>query len=161
MAGGPIFPYSPYPATEGNTFPWFYEGDGGVSPHELGLGIKASIGDDSIWELRFAMPPVLPTGTCKLRMFCMADAVAGAAKINPKWKSTAMGEDPTIGALHAEGTSTVTWGAGDDDDYKELKITLDADTVVANEVIVMDLVFETAGWTLAELSTYVVFVIWE
>lgn len=158
---GMIFPYSCYPATAGRVFPNFHEGDGGISPHDQGLGVEASVGADSTWELRFAMPPVLPTGTCKLRMLGLADAVAGVAKINPKWKSVAVEEDPSTGALNAEGTSTVTWAAADDDVYKELKVTLDADTVVADEVIVMDLVFETAAWTLAQVSTWIVFVIWE
>ena len=46
-------------------------------------------------------------------------------------------------------------------EYKELKITLDADTPVAGEVIVLDLVFETASWTLAQVSTWQPTVIFE
>ena len=37
----------------------------------------------------------------------------------------------------------------------------DADTVVAGEVIVMDLVFEDSGTTLAVASTHIACVIWE
>jgi hypothetical protein len=66
----------------------------------------------------------------------------------------AVEEDPSSATLNAEGTSTLTWAAGDNDQYRELKITLDADTPVAAEVIVMDLVFETTSWTLAQVSTW-------
>lgn len=161
MAGGPIFPHSAYPATSGRVFPNFHVGAGANSKHDEGLGVEASVGADSTWRLRFKMPPTLPTGTCKLDLWALANATSGNAKVNAKWASVAVEEDPSSATLNAEGTSTLSWGAGDNDQYKNLKITLDADTVVANEVIVMDLVFETASWTLAAVSTWQPSVIWE
>lgn len=162
MAGGPIFPHSAYPVTSGNVFPNFHVGAGANSKHDEGLGVAASIGADSTWRLRFWMPPSsLPSGTCKLRLLALANATSGSAKVNPKWVSVAPEEDPSGATLNAEGTSTLTWAAGDNDQYKELKITLDADTPVAGEVIVMDLVFETSSWTLAQVSTWQAAVIWE
>lgn len=161
MAGGPVFPHSAYPATSGRTFPNFHVGAGANSKHDEGLGVEASVGADSIWRLRFKMPPTLPTGTCKLDLWALANATSGNAKVNAKWASVAVEEDPSSATLNAEGTSTLSWGAGDNDQYKNLKITLDADTVVANEVIVLDLVFETASWTLAAVSTWQPSVIWE
>ena len=162
MPGGPIFPYSAYPVTSGRVFPNIHVGAGGNSKHEMGLGVEASLGADAIWRLRFMMPPsALPSGTCKLRLLALANATSGDAKINPKWASVAVGESPDTATLNAEGTGTVTWGAGDNDDYKELKVTLDADTPVAGEMIVMDLTFETSSWTLAQVVTVTAAVIWE
>jgi len=161
MAGGPIFPCSAFPNTAGNTFPRFHSG-GTNSRRIEGLGVLASIGSDSVWHLVFAMPPsALPSGTCKLRLLALANATSGSAKVNPKWASVAAGENPDTATLNAEGTSTLTWAAGDNDDFKELKITLDADTPVAGELIVMDLTFETASWTLAVDSSWLPSVIWE
>lgn len=161
MAGGPIFPCSAFPATAGNTFPRFHSGATNSRRIE-GLGVLASIGADSTWHLVFAMPPsALPSGTCKLRLLALANATSGSAKVNPKWASVAPGENPDTATLNAEGTSTLTWAAGDNDDFKELKITLDADTPVAGELIVMDLVFETASWSLAVDSTWLPSVIFE
>lgn len=161
MAGGPLFPHSAYAATTDRVFPNFHVGDGANSKHDEGLGVEASVGADSTWRLRFQMGPALPTGTGKLKLLALADATSGAAKVNPKWASVAAEEDPSSASLNAEGTSTLTWGAGDDDVYHELKINLDADTLVASEEVVMDLVFETTDWTLAQVSTWIASIIWE
>lgn len=160
MAGGPIFPHSAYPTTS-DAFPSFHVGAGANSKHDEGFGVSASLGTNTIWRLRFQMPPSLPTGTCKLRLLALANATSGAAKVNPKWVSVAVEEDPASATLNDEGTGTVTWSTGDNDQYKELKVTLDADTVVASEEIVMDLTFETTSWTLAQVSTWIASVIWE
>lgn len=162
MAGGPLLPTSVFPVTSGNCFPNFHVGAGANSKHDEGLGVAASIGADSIWRLRFQMPPTtLPTGTGKLRLLMLANATSGSAKINPKWVSVAVGEDPSSATLIAETVQTVTWAAGNNDDYMELKVTLDADTLVASEVVVMDLVFETSGYTLAQVLTVQPSIIWE
>jgi len=161
MAGGPIFPSSAYPVTGGRVFPNFHVGAGANSKHDEGLGVEASVGADATWRLRFQMPPTLPSGTCKLRLLALANATSGDARVNPMWASVAPEESPSGATLNAEGTSTLTWGAGDNDQYKELKITLDADTPVASEMIVMDLVFETSSWTLAQISTWIASIIWE
>lgn len=160
MPGGPIFSSSIYPVTSGRVFPNFHVGAGSNSKHDEGLGVEASVGADSTWRLRFQMPPALPTGTCQLRCLALANATSGSAKINPKWASVAAAEDPSSATLNAEGTQTLTWAAGDNDKYKELTVTLDADTPVGGETIVMDLVFETASWTLAQVSTWIVCVRW-
>jgi len=161
MTGGPIFPHSAYPVTAGRVFPNFHVGAGANSKHDEGLGVEASVGADSTWRLRFQMPPSLPAGTGKLRLLALANATSGAAQVNPKWASVAAEEDPSSATLNAEGTGTITWGAGDNDQYKELKVTLDADTLVASEIVVLDLVFETTSWTLAQVSTWIATIIWE
>ncbi len=159
MPGGPIFPFSAKPATAGRVFPNF----GGSGPDTEGLGVEASLGADSIWKLRFAMPPTLPTGTCKLVLHALANATANVARVNPKWAMCpADGTTSPDGvAVNAEGVQSVTWAAGEANELKELKVTLDAVTVVAGQWIVMDLTFETASWTLAAVSTWIPFIIWE
>ena len=161
MAGGPIFPNSAYPVTAGRVFPNFHVGAGANSKHDEGMGVESSVGADSTWRLRFQMPPTLPTGTGKLRLLALANATSGNAKVNPKWASVAVEESPSGATLNAETVQTVTWGAGDNDQYKELKVTLDADTLVAGKIVVMDLVFETASWTLAAVSTWIASIIFE
>lgn len=161
MAGGPIFPHSAVPATADKVFPNIHVGAGANSKHDQGLGVEASLGADATWRLRFALPPSLPTGTGKLKLLALANATSGDAKVNPQWASVAVEEDPSSATLNAETTQTVTWEAGDADAYKELKVTLDADTLVAGEMVVMDLVFETTDWTLAQVSTWQASIIWE
>ena len=160
MPGGPIFPHSAFP-TSSDAFPNFHVGAGANSKHDEGLGVAASLGANTIWRLRFQMPPTLPTGTAKLRLLALANSAVNAAKVNPKWASVAVEEDASSAALNAEGTGTITWASADEDVYKELKIPLDADTLVASEEVVMDLTFETASWTLAVVSTWIVSIIWE
>ena len=161
MAGGPIFPHSAFPVTSGRVFENVHVGGGANSKHEAGLGVEASVGADSIWRLRFQLPPILPTGTGKLRQLVLANSAANVSKSNVKWASVAVEEDASSATLNAEGTDTITWAAGDEDVYKELKTTLDANSLVASEVVVMDLTFETTGWTLAVVSTWNVSIIWE
>lgn len=157
MAGGPLFPHSTFPVS-GNVFGNFHAA---TNAHREGLGVAASIAADSIWRLWFQMPPTLPTGTGKLRLRGISNATTGDAKPNVKWKSFAVEETVSSPTLNAEGVGTVSWGAGDNDQIKELKITLDADTLVAGEEVLMDLTFEAIGHTLAAASTWTASVIWE
>ena len=160
MAGGPLYPHSIYPSNS-DVFANFHVGAGANSKHDEGLGVKASLGADAIWRLRFTIPPVLPTGTAKLRLRMLANATSGVAKINPKWVSVANSEDPSSATLIAEGVQSPTWAAGEADKYKDILITLDADTVVINEEVVMDLTLETSGWTLVQVLTIIPSIIWE
>ncbi len=174
MAGGWIPPISAFPVTAGNLFAGFHVGAGANSKHDEGLQVVASLPADSIWRLRFDMPPVLPSGTPKLRLVALSNATSGTARVNPKWVSVAMGVSPSGATLVAEGVTpdstagqagsgdTITWGAGDNDQYVEAKWILNAATApAANETIVMDLTFETASWTLAQVSTWKPMVGWE
>lgn len=163
MAGGPIFPSSSFPLTNGIVFPNFHIGAGSGVKHFEGLGVAdaTTIIADSTWELTFQMPPALPTGTAKLRVWSVANAVTGVLKINPKWASVAPEEDYSSASLNAEGTGTITWASGDADVIKETLITLDADTIVVSELIVMDFVIEDTSTTLAVNSTHQISIIWE
>jgi hypothetical protein len=154
MPGGPIAPYSVKPVTAARAFPYFYD-------NEEMHGVEASVGADTTWELYFEMPPSLPSGTGKVRVRARANATSGSAKVNIKWVSVNIGENPNSMAVIAEGVQTLTWGAGDDGDYKELEVTLDADALVASEIVRMQVVFETSGWTLAQISGWLFSIIWE
>lgn len=158
MAGGPIFPCSAYPVTSGRVFP---NVAAATNAQVEGLGVEASVGADSVWRLWFQMPPTLPSGTGKLRLLALANASSGNAKPNVKWKSWATEESIASPTLNAEGVGTVTWATGDEYQFKELKVTLDADTLVGGEMIQVDLTFETSSWTLAATSTWLAAVIWE
>lgn len=160
MAGGAIFPYSAYPVTAAKLFPNIHVGAGANSKHEEGLAVMASLDADAIWRLRFVCPPALPTGTGKLRIRALANATTGAAKINPKWASVAAEEAPDVATLQAEGVGTITWSTGDNDQYKVLDTVLDADTLVADEIVVMDLTMTTSGWTLAQVMTFQAYIVW-
>ncbi len=161
MAGGPLFPFSAYPVTTDRTFSNVHVGAGSGSKHTVGLGVQASVGADSIWRLRWRMPPTtLPTGTCTLNLEALANATSGNAKVNPKWASVAAEAAPDTATLNAEGTSTLSWSSGDNDQIKALTITLDASTPTAGQWVVMDLTFETSSWTLAQVSTWTAFITW-
>lgn len=162
MASGPILPISVVPITDGRVFPNVHVCAGSGFKQIMGLGVEASVGADATWRLIFQMPPTaLPTGTGKLRLMALANATSGSAKVNPKWASCAMATDPSGLTLVAETTQTLTWAAGDNDKFKELKIILDAATLTADQLVVMDLVFETTSWTLAQISTWLASIIWE
>jgi hypothetical protein len=154
VAGGPLFPRSAYPVTSSRVFPNFHAA---TNAHTEGLGFEASLGADSIWRLWFQMPPTLPTGTMKLLLRVIASG-AGNVKLNPKWKSFAAAETVSSPTLNAEGVVTITTVT---DQYIENKVTLDADTPVAGEEVILDLTGETSGWTLAQTATVLASVIWE
>ena len=160
-ANGVVHPSSNYIESSSNIWGDFYTGDGSNGHTDDVTMVIASLGSDAKVQLRFNMPPTLPTGTAKLRLIGLADATSGVAKVNPSWASVAVGQDPSSFTLTAEGTQTVTWSTDDDDEYQETKIILDADTVVANEFIIMHVTFETASWTLAANSGWMFSVIWE
>lgn len=161
MAGGPLYPSSVYYVDPPDVGPGVFVGAGANSKHELGYRVAASISADKTIRMRFDLPPQLPSGTGKLRLLAQAAATSGDAKLNPKWASVAAEEDPSSAALNAEGTQTITWSAGDSGVYKDLRVFLDADVLVAGEVVVMDLVFETTNWTLAVDSVWRAMLIWE
>jgi hypothetical protein len=162
MAGGPISPTSVYTGdTAGRLFPNFYAGGGGnAAPHDEGLGVKASLDVDATWELRFPMPPVIPSGTFKLRLLALANATSGTAKVTIKDGRCPAGSSPSAVALSSETQVSLTWAGGNADEYLESKTTLTT-APQANDVIVVALTFNTSGWTLAQVSTWIVTLIWE
>lgn len=157
MAGGPIHAHSAYPVTAGRVFPTFL-----TAEMPEGLGWEASLGGDATWRLFFRLPPTsLPSGTCKILLPCRANATAGNAIIDVAWKSYANNEVPASASLNAEGDTTITFATTA---YRETqaKVTLDADTPVVGELIMLELRGKTASWTLAAiLSIDAPCIIWE
>jgi hypothetical protein len=168
MAGGPIGPSSIYISdTAGRLFPNYHAGAGGnVSSHDEGIGVKASLDADATVELRFQMPPSIPTGTLKLRLLALANATSGAAKLTVKdgvatpAASPGSSGNPSAASLTSESLTTVTWTTSENDRYKEAKVTLTA-APIANDVLVVAIAFNTSGFTLAQVSTWIFSVLWE
>jgi len=161
MAGGPIYPSSVYPGPSGNLFPNFYAGSGSnAASHDEGVGVAASLGLDSTLELRFPIPPTVPTGTLKLRILALANATSGAAKLTVSDKNVAAGASPSGATLTAETQTTITWAAGNNDQYMEAKVPLTS-TPAGNDQLVVAVKFQTSGWTLAVVGTLIFSLIWE
>lgn len=126
----------------------------------------ASLSADATWELRFLMPVTIPNGTMKLRLLALANATSGAAKLTvsdgiavPASSPSSSG-NPSAITLTAASQTTVTWSTSENDRYKEAKVTLSA-SPSGSEVLVVAIKFETTGWTLAAVSTWIPMVLWE
>lgn len=158
-----LFPMSSFPATQNKVFPFVHDTTTNTFLVE-GLGVIGGLDVDAELHYVFHVPTSLPSGTAKLEVLAMAKpSVGGDAKFNPKWKSIAIEEDfdLAVGSLNAEGTQTITWGVGDNDKFHRVKIVLDADTVVADEFVVLRLVMESTSWTLNYNSLWLPAIIWE
>lgn len=162
MAGGPIGPSSVYlGGASGNLFPNFYIGAGAnASPADEGIGVVASLGADAVAQLRFPMPSSIPTGTLKLMVRMLANATSGTVKFTVSDNSCGTGVSPSGLSLTAETQSSATWAAGDNDKYKDVKVTLTT-SPAANDSLVVAITFNTTNWTLAQILTCLVWVLWE
>lgn len=158
MAGGPIFPYSQVPDTTGDIYPTVFAD----TRFEQAIGLAASFAALVQLEMRWKLPPTLPSGTLKLLCHAISNVATGVVNIRPRWASVAAEERPGTFTLLDEGDAAgvITWVTGDEFQIKELKVTLDADTVVAGESLIMDLDFETDS-TLAAESFWTFALIWE
>ena len=115
-------------------------------------GIVASLGANvdvhAVWKVQTA-----PSATLKLALYGLANATTGVAKFNLSWAAANVGENFDTVSLTAEGTTTITWSTGNNDDVLETKITMDAATApTAGQLLFLQMRFETASWTLAQLS---------
>jgi hypothetical protein len=158
VAYGPIPPSSVSIAgTAGRAFGGVYAAAASTGvQYQSGILIKASIASDTTAQLLWEMPwGALPTGTPTLILWARANATANSAKVNPKIVMAGSGDNPAALAHTAEGVQTLTWAAGDADEFKKLELTLDAVTIEHSKWLSMLLVFETASWTLAVNSLWV------
>ena len=144
MPGGPILPFSAIPITADRVFA-ILQSSGEMAE---ALGYQSSLGADSIWRLYYLAPQTIPSGTATMLLRCQANATTGNARLNVKWKSWGANEVPASASLNAEGVTTITFATTA---YRLTEVTLlmDADTFVAGELVMVDLVGETASWTLA------------
>jgi len=154
-------------------FSGFHVGAGSNVKRFQGLQVPASVAADSTFELGWKMPPAIPSGTLTFEMDLMANATSGAIRVNPKWVSVAAGVSvsgatpvaetvtPDAVAGAAGSGDTVTFGASDNDQLITVRWTLNATTLpAANEYLAMNLVMETASWTLAQVLTFQPYIAW-
>lgn len=160
MAGGPISPSSVYlGGAAGRLFPNFYAGSGGnASSHDEGIGVMASLTNDSVAELRFPMPSSIPTGTLKLMVRGMGGASSQVAKFQVSDAACGNGVSPSGLTLTSETASSVTMTSIDQ--YIDTKVSLST-TPSANDDLVIALTFQTTGWTVATGTTWQVWALWE
>ena len=161
MAGGPIAPSSVYlGGASGNLFPNFYTcaTNTNAAGVDEGIGVIASLGSDATAILRFPMPPSIPTGTLKLRLLAQANATSGVAKVTVADINTAAGASPAAGTLNSETQVSQTWATADI--YVENKVTLTS-APIGNDILVVTITFNHTSWTLAAVSNWLAFVIWE
>lgn len=161
MPGGPLTPISIWPDVNGRIYPNVHVG-GANSRRVAGMQVQANLGADSVVDLLFPpIPGALPSGVAKLSVLGISVAQSGSAQFNPAWASMPPGTNYDTAGLMAEGVQTITWMSGDNDELKETKINLTTGTPTAGQYIFMRATFETASWTLAFVSTWQFFIIWE
>lgn len=163
MSGGPLYPRSSVPITDDVVFGGTHVCKGANGHQIQGMSLKAAtLGADGVWDKDFELPPTaLPTGTAYVRYHGLADATSGVVRVHCRWGLVAAGADPSSATLTSEGVQSVTWGAGDDDVYKELKVALDHTALTANSMVVMQTTFENTATTLTVISTWLASIIWE
>lgn len=153
IAFGSIF--APIPIGPSKAWGVLYPLPGGNWNNAYGLGIQASLNIDAIWRMAFLMPTAaLPTGTPWLRLWGLANATTGTAQVNPKWGMCASGADPAAVVLSVEGPQPIAWLSTDANKLKLTSVRLDATTILAGQMLLMDLVFQTSGWSLAAVSVW-------
>lgn len=161
MSDGPLLPSSIYlGGASGNLFPNFYipatntNNAGAIE----GIGVVASLAADAPAVLQFNMPESIPTGTLKLRCLAMANATTNTAKVTVSDKNVAAGNSLGTSTLNAETQLSQTWTTADI--LVENKITLTS-APSANDILTVLVTFNTAGWTLAAVSTWQFSIVWE
>jgi hypothetical protein len=144
----------------GNIFPAVYTGGGSnVSVHESGIGLVASLAASPVLELRFQMPPIIPsTGTFKLVSHCLANATSGVMKYTPSDGFVAAGSSPSGVTLTGDTQVSQTWSSADV--YVVNKTTL-SETPLADGVSVVAVTFNASGWSLAAIPVCRWTEIWE
>jgi hypothetical protein len=158
---GPLFPTSIYPVdTTGRLFPQFAP-IVTVFGKVRGMAVKASLDADAIWRISFQLPPFIPAGTCKLVLRGNAPATSGVAKVTPSWAKVGDGVDISGVSLSAETQQSYTWSVSNSNLTNKVALTSPPAVGDENKMILMDLTFNTTSWTLAQISVWTAFLIWE
>jgi hypothetical protein len=162
MSGGPLAPFSAVPMdASGRLFPYIYQGAGGnAAPAEEGLGVKASLDADSVWSLRFQIPPTVPSGSLYLRCLALASAASGSASWVTSDGRSPPPDSPSAITLTTETTQTFTWAVGGADKYQSVDQALST-AVQGEDILVVAVTFKTSGWTLAAVSAWQFQLIWK
>lgn len=166
MAGEIIGPVSAMPATE-NVFPYVYKS---VAEGRLweAMGVVASLGSDTQWELEFPLPTVDPGGTLKLLLESRADVSADqSAFIHLLWAALAPGESfdtKTLVDEHSGAGFEIEHTTALDDAPVVNKFTLDADGAITYGTdlkIRMNVLCDATSWDLAVVWAFNCWLIWE
>jgi len=163
MAGGPIVPMSAFPVTSGVAYVLIYQGAGTTEDRSemYGLAAAADVAADGIaWHLVFRVPETLPTGTGKLRITTRANATSGVIGLNIQWVSVAGTESPDDATMNDETSTDITTPATADQ-YLQTLVTLDADTLVAKELVHMNIEVDDSAHTIAAETGMWFEIIWE
>ena len=169
MAAGPIYPISSIPDTSGRVVPNTHSN--GVR-YLHGMGVEASLGADAKWHLVFPSPWPQPTGTLTLHLIHTATATANDVQVNVQWYPAGRDEnwDQTVGGgtMADEGTFSHTYVTQDSDSINLMRVYLDDSTYLglyqnsqSERYIFIDVVFKTSGWTMAAVTTWIAYLVWE
>jgi hypothetical protein len=123
-----------------------------------GIGVVASLAQDSVATLQFNLPAAIPSGTCKLRLLAFAGATGGTAKLTIADGVTAVGSNIGAATLTSETQTSQTWSSADV--IVEIKTALSVAPVASN-VYTVKITFQTGSWTLAANSVWQASLIWE
>lgn len=162
MAGGPILPSSAFPVTAGVAFPMIYSGAGTTEDRTEMYALAAAAdvaGDGIVWHLVWQMPEVLPSGTATLQIRHRVNATTGVVGLNIQWVSVAETESPDDATMNDEGSVDTTVSATADQ-YFNATLTLNADTVVAGEIIHMNVEVDDSAHTVAAVTGMLFAIIW-
>lgn len=162
MAGGPIHPNKAFPVTANVAFTSVYDGAGSTEDREEGLFLADATtvtGDVTVWHLVFKMPESLPSGTATLQVRARANATTGVIGLNVSWVSVSGSESPDDATMNDEGSLDISYPSTADQ-YVTATLTLDADTVVAGEIIRMNIDVDDSAHTIAADSMLDFTIIW-
>lgn len=159
MAGGPIFPKSAVAVDAGYVFDGSYINlTHSIYAEGLGVVDATTLDQDASWMLIFRLPEVLPSGQCTLSSMIWANATSGVVRVNPE--IGIIDADENWPTLVAEGNADTTWAAGDDQQAKELTVDMDAVTIAAGKLLIVEYKIINTGTTISVASFHQPSLIW-
>lgn len=110
--------------------------------------------DDDLFALQWRLPNPLPSGlTGKLLVITRANATSGVIALQNDWKCVSDAQNPDAIAFNAEGgTELDITTATTAHERKATKQTLDADTLVADETLFMQIAVDDSAHTIAVVT---------
>jgi hypothetical protein len=81
--------------------------------------------------------------------------------VTPSWAKVGDGVDISGVSLSAETQQSYTWSVSNSNLTNKVTLTSPPAAGDENKMILMDLTFNTTSWTLAQISVWTAFLIWE
>ena len=163
MSGGPYSVLSAHPITAAVAFAYVYKGAGSTNDTTsmLGIGTNAVVTADVVaWHVVIPIPLVLPSGIAKLEILSRTPVESGVTALNIRWKSVAKTESPDDAVLLDEGSVDIIANLTGDQ-YTRTLLNLDADAVIAGEIIHMDVEVDDSAHTIADNTGLLLALIFE